>query len=104
MSVRTSAKYYANSKVVDIIKALERFDANITILDPYADPEEVKRTIRKISIQSIAEEGNGFDGIILAVAHDSFRHMDLNKLKKEEAVIYDIKGLLPAHMIDSGLY
>ena len=36
-----------NSKVVDIIKVLERFDANITILDPHADPEEVKRTIRK---------------------------------------------------------
>ena len=93
-----------NSKVVDIIKVLERFDANITILDPHADPEEVKRTTGKISAQSITEESNGFDGIILAVAHDSFRHMDLNKLKKEQAVIYDIKGLLPTSMIDSGLY
>lgn len=93
-----------NSKVVDIITVLERFETNITILDPHADPEEVKQTIGKISIQSIAEEGNGFDGIILAVAHDSFRHMDLTKLTKEQAVIYDIKGLLPTSMTDSGLY
>ncbi len=93
-----------NSKVVDIITVLERFETNITILDPHADPEEVKQTIGKISIQSIAEDGNGFDGIILAVAHDSFRHMDLTKLTKEQAVIYDIKGLLPTSMTDSGLY
>ena len=93
-----------NSKVVDIITVLDRFDTNITILDPHADPEEVKQTIGRVSIQSIAEEGNGFDGIILAVAHDSFRHMDLTKLKKEQAVVYDIKGLLPTSMIDGGLY
>ncbi len=59
-----------NSKVVDIITVLERFDTNITNLDPHADPEEVKQTIGKISIQSIAEKGNGFDGMILTVAHD----------------------------------
>ena len=95
-----------NSKVVDIIKALERFDANITILDPYADPEEVKRTIRKISIQSIAEEGNGFDGIILAVPHDDFKSMKIKQVRefgKKNHIIYDIKYLFSASEVDGRL-
>ncbi|MEC5157849.1 nucleotide sugar dehydrogenase [Chryseobacterium sp. MP_3.2] len=35
-----------------------------------------------------------FDAIILGVAHDEFLHLDLESLKKENAIIYDVKGIL----------
>jgi UDP-N-acetyl-D-galactosamine dehydrogenase len=92
-----------NSKVVDIINTLEGFESDITILDPFANPDEVKKLIGKASIQSINQEGVKYDAIILAVAHDPFKQMDITKLKNENAVIYDVKGILPKNIIDACL-
>jgi len=92
-----------NSRVVDIIRVLESFEAKVTILDPYADPEEVKQSTGKVSVRSIQGVDKNYDAIILAVAHKPFVQMDLSKLKKEQSVIYDIKGILPHETIDGGL-
>ena len=92
-----------NSRVVDIIQVLERFEAKVTILDPYADPAEVKQSTGKVSVRSIQGVDKNYDAIILAVAHKPFVQMDLSKLKKEQSVIYDIKGILPHETIDGGL-
>ena len=92
-----------NSRVVDIIQVLERFEAKVTILDPYADPEEVKQSTGKVSVRSIQGVDKNYDAIILAVSHKPFVQMDLSKLKKEQSVIYDIKGILPYETIDGGL-
>jgi len=35
-----------------------------------------------------------FDSIVLAVSHNKFINIDLSSLKKETAVIYDVKGVL----------
>ena len=92
-----------NSRVVDIIRVLESFEAKVTILDPYADPEEVKQSTGKVSVRSIQGVDKNYDAIILAVAHKPFVQMDLSKLKKEQSVIYDIKGILSYETIDGGL-
>jgi len=92
-----------NSRVVDIIQVLESFEAKVTILDPYADPAEVKQSTGKVSVRSIQGVDKNYDAIILAVAHKPFVQMDLSKLKKEQSVIYDIKGILPHETIDGGL-
>lgn len=92
-----------NSRVVDIIRVLESFEAKVTILDPYADPEEVKQSTGKASVRSIQGVDKNYDAIILAVAHKPYVQMDLSKLKKEKSVIYDIKGILRHEMIDGGL-
>lgn len=92
-----------NSRVVDIIETLKGFDMDITILDPYANPEEVKKAIGKASIRSIEESGGPYDAIILAVSHSVFAGMKLEKLKKENAIVYDVKGVLPKHIVDGCL-
>ena len=38
---------------------------------------------------------NPFDAIVLGVAHQEFLNLDLNPYLKENAVVYDVKGILP---------
>ena len=36
-----------------------------------------------------------YDTIILAVAHNEFKHLDIDKLKiNEDSIVYDVKGIL----------
>ena len=81
-----------NTKVVDVIKALQDYDANITIHDPWADPEEVKHEYG-LDIEHELPKGK-FDAVVLAVAHKGFGDIDINIFCKDGAVIHDVKGFL----------
>ncbi len=103
VTFKENCPYIRNSKVEDIINTLESFETSITILDSYANPEEVNRNIGKASIQSINNYENEFDSIILAVAHHSFFQLDISLIKKTNSVIYDVKRVLPKNNIDASL-
>ena len=75
-----------------MIAALEDYGTNVTIYDPWANAEEVKHEYGLESSKEIPVEK--FDAIILGVAHKEFLELDLNALKKEKAVVYDVKGIL----------
>jgi UDP-N-acetyl-D-galactosamine dehydrogenase len=81
-----------NTKVVDLVKALKDYGTNITIHDPWACEEQVKHEFDLKSTKSIPSEK--FNAIVLTVAHDFFINIDLSILKKENALIYDVKGVL----------
>ena len=49
------------------------------------------------------DESGTFDAVILAVAHDQFKDLDVKALVKPNGVIYDVKGVLPRNVIDSRL-
>lgn len=82
-----------NTKVVDVLNTLKDYDTNIVVYDPWAAPNDVKE---EYGWNSINELGNyqDFDAVILAVAHDSFKNLDIESLCKSNRVIYDIKGVL----------
>ena len=81
-----------NTKIVDVIKALEDFGVKVTTFDPWANPEEVHH---EYSIWSTNEVPNAkFDAIVLGVAHKEFLDMDFSFLRKENATLYDVKGVL----------
>ncbi len=44
-----------------------------------------------------------FDTIILTVAHNEFKGLDFNQLKKEVSVVYDVKNSLAENQKDKGL-
>ncbi|MEE1946842.1 nucleotide sugar dehydrogenase [Pedobacter sp. KR3-3] len=93
-----------NTKVVDIIKELAKYHVNITVLDPWADRQSVKHEYGLDIINSLDElVEKQFDGIVLAVAHREFLSLDISKMRKEKSVIYDVKGILPKHLIDKRL-
>lgn len=91
-----------NTRVVDILRTLKDYEANITIFDPWADPDEVKHEYGWDCLKEM-NGMNDFDAILLAVAHDEFKKMDLHGLCKKNKVIYDVKGVLEREMVDARL-
>ena len=81
-----------NTKIVDVIKALEDFGVKVTTFDPWANPEEVDHEY-KLECQNTIPNKK-FDAIVLGVAHKEFLDMDFSFLRKENATLYDVKGVL----------
>lgn len=85
-----------NTKIVDIFNTLEEYTPNITVYDPWANPEHVKHEYG-IEITSDANKvlATKYDAIILAVAHDQFKALDIRSMlsNNEEGVVYDVKGI-----------
>ncbi|RHV92930.1 nucleotide sugar dehydrogenase [Culturomica massiliensis] len=90
-----------NTKVIDIVKALEEYEVNITIYDPLASVEDVKRIYAREIITSLPD--SKYEAIILAVAHHEFKELDLSSLKSDSGILFDVKGILPPHQVDGRL-
>ena len=76
---------------------------NVTVYDPWANPETVKR---EYGIDIVTEMPKGkFDAAIVAVAHKQFRDNDVDwdNLLEKNHVIYDVKCILPRDMVDGRL-
>lgn len=82
-----------NTKVVDVIRALESYSTEVTVYDPWANPEEVKHEYGLTCLSALSA-GVKYDAVMLAVAHHEFQLLDLATLKNECAVVYDVKGIL----------
>ena len=90
-----------NTKVVDIYHTLEEYTSNITVYDPWANADSVKH---EYGIDIITEMPNEkFDAVILAVSHKEFLDINVKDLMKDEAVLYDVKGLLDREIVDGRL-
>ena len=85
-----------NSRVIDVIQELQEFGTDVEVYDPWADPEEVKREYGINLLSTINDpQSTKYDAIVLAVAHDKFIGLDIEKLKNgNDTVIYDIKSKL----------
>ena len=89
-----------NSKVNDIEILLTQKGINVDVYDPYANSDEVRESF---NIELSSNLGR-YDAIILAVAHDEFKKLDYNKLKKEKSsIIYDVKGMLKKSLTNGRL-
>ena len=90
-----------NTKIIDVIHHLKEYGITVTVYDPWANPAEVLHEYGLNCLSNLPDpaeslEGNPqqFDAIVLGVAHQEFLNLDLNLLKKENAIIYDVKGVL----------
>jgi UDP-N-acetyl-D-galactosamine dehydrogenase len=90
-----------NSKVIDIVKELQQFNIDVEVFDPHADKHEVGE---EYGIKLIDSIDNTYDGIILAVSHQVFLGLELDKLKSSNSsVIFDTKSFLDRSLIDARL-
>ena len=90
-----------NTKVVDIYHTLQEYTGDITVCDPWATPERVKK---EYGIDVVREIPAGkFDAVILAVAHREFQGVDVRSLVREGGVVYDVKGVLDRDQVDARL-
>ncbi len=83
-----------NTRVIDIVKRLKEYHINVCIHDPWANAEEV---VHEYNVNCTNENmyNKKFHAIILAVAHRQFFDMDINSLAHENAVLFDVKSVLP---------
>lgn len=96
-----------NTKVVDIYHTFKEYTDNITVYDPWADPDVVRKEygIEISSTLPAPEAGRhgSFDAVVLAVAHRQFLELDVKGLVREGGVIYDVKGVLDRSVVDGRL-
>jgi UDP-N-acetyl-D-glucosamine/UDP-N-acetyl-D-galactosamine dehydrogenase len=69
-----------NTKVVDVIKELEEYGVEVKVVDPLADKDDLwnEYRINPCSVEEIEE----MDAVIFAVAHDEFKSICLEDVKK----------------------
>jgi UDP-N-acetyl-D-galactosamine dehydrogenase len=92
-----------NTRVIDIVRELESSAAKVDVYDPWVDPAEAAHAYR---VRMVEEPGEGYDAIIVAVAHRQFRELGearIRALGKPGAVIYDVKSVLPQDAVDGRL-
>jgi len=93
-----------NTRVVDIIGALESYHAQIDVYDPWVDKAEAKHEYGITPIEAPA--AGEYDAIVLAVAHEQFVEMGVDNIRalaKPNAILYDVKSLLPKDQVDGRL-
>ncbi len=81
-----------NTKIIDVVKVLSEYGVNVTIFDPWANPEEVKLEYNLTITTN--EPNTQFDAIVLGVGHNQFNNLNFNDLLGEKSVLYDVKGIL----------
>ena len=83
-----------NSRVIDVIRALESFHANVDVHDPWVSAQDAKEEYN-ITLTDAPDQG-AYDAVVLCVGHDQFKAMgakDIRALCRAEGVFYDVKGL-----------
>ena len=87
-----------NSKVDDIIRRLNEFDIEPIVVDPWASERDA---MNEYGVKLTKyEEVKDADCVIVAVAHNEFKAIPIEELKKlyrkdVEQVLIDVKGLYP---------
>ncbi|QOP45848.1 nucleotide sugar dehydrogenase [Sulfurimonas paralvinellae] len=78
-----------NSRVIDVIRELQEFGCNVHVSDYWAEQDEVKYEYN-IALKNDINY-NDYEAIVLAVAHDEYKELNL---KTDKNVVFDIKSLL----------
>ena len=90
-----------NTKVADIVKALNEYNLNIDIYDPWASPAIAKHEYNIDITNELPTDK--YDAVILAVSHKEFTDLDVKGFCKEKHVIFDVKGFLDKEIVDGRL-
>lgn len=92
-----------NSKIVDIYTGLKNFYFQVDICDPHASAEEVKHEYN-VELKDFKQINfSDYSCIVLAVAHNDFKGIDIASIKKAGCIIYDVKSILPKNLTNGRL-
>jgi len=82
-----------NSKVADVVKALQSYYVNVEVHDPHADSDELKH---EYGFGLVKEIANDYDAVIVTVPHNDYKNLDEDYFKsitKSNALLADLKGI-----------
>lgn len=87
-----------NTKVVDIIEELKKFNINVDVYDPWVDPCEKKQHYKHGVISDPFKNPKKYDAVIVAVGHDQFKNYQRKEYEQisvdNEAILVDIKNII----------
>ncbi|WP_417713911.1 nucleotide sugar dehydrogenase [Pseudophaeobacter arcticus] len=90
-----------NTRIIDVVRGLEDYGLSVDVCDPCADPVSARANFGLKLVQT--PEKDTYDGIIIAVAHAEFSKMKESEFRafgSKDAVLYDLKYVLPAEASD----
>jgi UDP-N-acetyl-D-galactosamine dehydrogenase len=90
-----------NTKVVDIYRELLDYNCQVDIYDPWINSEEA---LHEYGVQMLPDiSGQKYEGIILAVAHQHFKEMGVEKIRsfgQPKNILYDLKCIFSSEQSD----
>ena len=95
-----------NTKVVDIVKVLQGYKAQVDVYDPWIDVVDAENEYGLKCLTDAPPAIGQYAAIVLAVAHHQFISLGAQGIKawgQPEAVIYDVKSILPIGAADGRL-
>jgi UDP-N-acetyl-D-galactosamine dehydrogenase len=82
-----------NSKVADVVRALQSYHVNVDVEDPHADSAELKH---EYGFELAKKTGTDYDAVIVAVPHQAYLACDddyFSQITKPQALVADLKGI-----------
>ena len=104
LSFKENCPDVRNTKVIDIVHELKEYNIDVDVYDPWVDADEARYEYGISLINDIANlQNSSYDGVILAVAHNQFIEMGIEKIRdlgKQNHVLYDLKYLFGKELCD----
>ena len=104
MTFKENCPDIRNSKVIDVVRELEKYGAEVDIYDPWADGQECRHEYGLRPIKTLKPKH--YDVAVVAVAHREFRDLGaegVRRLCRKNHVVYDIKHVFRAAEVDGRL-
>ncbi len=93
-----------NSKVIDVVRVLQSFNADVDVYDPWVGADAAKLEYGITLIK--APKKKSYDAVVIAVAHNQFRDMGIRQIRslgKKTHLLFDVKYLFSADQTDQRL-
>jgi UDP-N-acetyl-D-glucosamine/UDP-N-acetyl-D-galactosamine dehydrogenase len=93
-----------NTRVIDIVDELKKHNCNVDLFDPWVNKHDVAEEFKIKAINKPMD--NNYDAIIIAVAHDEFKNLNIDDVRvfaKKNHIIYDVKHIFNAIDVDGRL-
>ncbi|MDC0940522.1 nucleotide sugar dehydrogenase [Candidatus Pelagibacter sp.] len=90
-----------NSGVNNVINELKKFGCHLELKDPFVNKKDIKKIYNIHSNQRKTHKN--YDAVLIAVAHNQFKEMGINKVKKlckKNHVLFDLKNLFNSEQVD----
>ena len=105
LSFKENCPDIRNSKIPDIVKEFQSYNLIADIYDPIIDIEEADREYRLKCLTHLPSKGL-YSAIVIAVGHYQFLELGelgIKALGINDAVLFDVKGILPLGAADGRL-
>ena len=100
LSFKENCPDLRNTRVVDVLQALQRYGMQPVLVDPWVDPEEAQREYGLSVLSEIPAE-ECWSAVVAAVAHRQFAALPAEQwrqLLEPAGVLLDLKGIVPREL------